>query len=253
MSGAIVLSPGFDIFDARAKKEYGYGEFKNVVSSLDFERILLPPLVPSGTRCQADRPPHPKKVASSIVGSRDEKVGNPYCSSVCCMYAMKQAIIAGEHTAGSQPSIFFMDVRAFGKEFEDYRSPGPRRRYHIKIPRNQGRVSGGETPRPRTYSCATALVRKWPIPEVVQSGRAVGRIRAAGGSKEIAEPEARVKLNPYGFCRPMCTPRWRPPRREYSSAAHSLRPKDIPTTVAEGILWSSFEGRAPWWPRTVSA
>ena len=58
----------------------------------------------------------PNKVAFlQCVGSRDEKVGNTYCSSVCCMYAMKQAIIAGEHTAGLEPHIFFMDIRAVGR------------------------------------------------------------------------------------------------------------------------------------------
>ena len=121
--GAVVLAPGYEVFDAKLKKEYGYGEFKNVVTSLEFERILS---ATGPSQGHVERPSDhvtPKKVAFlQCVGSRDEKVGNNYCSSVCCMYALKQSIIAGEHTAGLKPTIFFMDLRAFGKEFEDYRA-----------------------------------------------------------------------------------------------------------------------------------
>ncbi len=121
--GAIILAPGFSTFDARLKKEYGYGEYPNVVTSLEFERFLSATGPYGGHVVRPSDQKAPKKVAFlQCVGSRDEKVGNTYCSSVCCMYAMKQAIIAGEHTAGLEPHIFFMDIRAVGKEFEDYRN-----------------------------------------------------------------------------------------------------------------------------------
>ena len=120
--GAIILAPGFDAFDARLKKEYGYGEYANVVTSLEFERFLSATGPYGGHVLRPSDQQTPKKVAFlQCVGSRDTKT-NEYCSSVCCMYAMKQAIIAGEHTAGLKPTIFFMDIRAVGKEFEDYRA-----------------------------------------------------------------------------------------------------------------------------------
>ncbi|MBI2869907.1 MAG: FAD-dependent oxidoreductase [Chloroflexi bacterium] len=119
--GAVVLAPGFEPFDAALKSEYGYGRMPNVVTSLEFERILSA----SGPfQGQVKRPSdgkHPVKVAwIQCVGSRDETCGRDYCSSVCCMYATKEAIIAREHDSHIQPTIFYNDMRAFGKGFERY-------------------------------------------------------------------------------------------------------------------------------------
>ena len=119
--GSVVLAPGFDPFDAAIKGEYGYGRMANVVTSLEFERILSA----SGPfRGQVMRPSdgkHPVKIAwIQCVGSRDETCGRDYCSSVCCMYATKEAIIAREHDTAIQPTIFYNDLRAFSKGFERY-------------------------------------------------------------------------------------------------------------------------------------
>ena len=119
--GSVVLAPGFEPFDARIKSEYGYGRMPNVVTSLDFERILSA----SGPfQGQVQRPSdgqHPVKVAwIQCVGSRDVTCDHDYCSSVCCMYATKEAIIAREHESTIQPTIFYNDLRAFGKGFERY-------------------------------------------------------------------------------------------------------------------------------------
>jgi len=119
--GSVVLAPGFEPFDATIKSEYGYGRMPNVVTSMEFERILSA----SGPfQGQVQRPSdgrHPVKVAwIQCVGSRDETCGRDYCSSVCCMYATKEAIIAREHEGTIQPTIFYNDLRAFGKGFERY-------------------------------------------------------------------------------------------------------------------------------------
>ena len=119
--GSVVLAPGFEPFPAAIKSEYGYGRMANVVTSLDFERILSA----SGPfQGQVQRPSdgrHPVKIAwIQCVGSRDETCGRDYCSSVCCMYATKEAIIAREHESAIQPTIFYNDLRAFGKGFERY-------------------------------------------------------------------------------------------------------------------------------------
>ena len=117
--GAIILAPGVKEFDARLKSEYGYGRYMNVVTSIQFERILSA----SGPfKGRVQRPSDgdvPKKIAFiQCVGSRD--VNNPYCSSVCCMYATKEAVIAKEHMSQVEPTIFYMDIRAYGKNFDKY-------------------------------------------------------------------------------------------------------------------------------------
>jgi len=119
--GSIILSPGFDEFNARLKTEYGYGVYQNVVTSIEFERIMSATGPYFGTILRPSDGDIPEKIAFiQCVGSRDEHCGNEYCSSVCCMYSIKEAVIAKEHTSQVKPSIFFMDMRAFGKEFDEY-------------------------------------------------------------------------------------------------------------------------------------
>jgi heterodisulfide reductase subunit A-like polyferredoxin len=119
--GAVVLAPGYRPFDASLKPELGYGLYPNVITSLEFERVLSA-AGPFGGHIQ--RPSdarEPVKVAwIQCVGSRDASIGQDYCSSVCCMYATKQAIIAREHDHRIQPAIFYMDIRAHGKGFDRY-------------------------------------------------------------------------------------------------------------------------------------
>ncbi|MFC1846367.1 FAD-dependent oxidoreductase, partial [Chloroflexota bacterium] len=119
--GSVILAPGFEPFDASIKGEYGYGRMPNVVTSLEFERILSASGPFQGQVLRPSDSRHPTKVAwIQCVGSRDETCGRDYCSSVCCMYATKEAIIAREHDSNIQPTIFYNDIRAFGKNFERY-------------------------------------------------------------------------------------------------------------------------------------
>ncbi|MCX7823077.1 MAG: FAD-dependent oxidoreductase [Syntrophobacterales bacterium] len=117
----VVLAPGFKPFDPSIKQEYGYGRYANVVTSLEFERMLAASGPTGGElRCPKDGS-HPKKIAwIQCVGSRDASIGRDYCSSVCCMYAMKQAMVAKDHDPTLETTIFFIDVRAMGKGFERY-------------------------------------------------------------------------------------------------------------------------------------
>lgn len=119
--GSIILSPGLEPYDARVRGELGLGRWKNVVSSIQFERILSASGPYKGVIQRPSDEKHPHKVAwIQCVGSRDFHNANPWCSSVCCMYATKQAIIAKEHDARIEPSIFFMEMRAYGKDFDKY-------------------------------------------------------------------------------------------------------------------------------------
>jgi heterodisulfide reductase subunit A len=120
--GAVIISPGFEEFDLHVKRgEYGFKRFPNVISSLQLERMLSATGPYRGLVLRPSDGKMPRRVAFiQCVGSRDRSVGNPYCSSVCCMFAIKEAVIAQEHNDGLQAHIFFMDMRAYGKEFDDY-------------------------------------------------------------------------------------------------------------------------------------
>ncbi len=119
--GSVILAPGFEPFDAAIKSEYGYGRMPNVVTAMEFERILSASGPYQGQVQRPSDSEHPAKVAwIQCVGSRDETCDREYCSSVCCMYATKEAIIAREHDSTIQPTIFYNDLRAYGKGFERY-------------------------------------------------------------------------------------------------------------------------------------
>ncbi len=118
--GAIILSPGFEPFDPVIKEEYGYGKYPNVISALEFERILSASGPYSGEVLRPYDKKKPKRIAFiQCVGSRDNE--RDYCSAVCCMFATKEAIIAKEHAGEDlECDIYYMDIRAYGKGFEAY-------------------------------------------------------------------------------------------------------------------------------------
>jgi len=120
--GAIVLAPGFEPFDPKTKKEYHYGEFANVVTSMDFERLLCSTGPYAGEILRASDLKHPHNVAwIQCVGSRRVTPGeNSYCSAVCCTYTQKQVILTKDHDAGAKCTIFHNDIRSYGKDFERY-------------------------------------------------------------------------------------------------------------------------------------
>jgi heterodisulfide reductase subunit A len=131
--GAIVLSSGIEPFDPAAVAEYGYGRMRNVVTSMDFERLLSATGPYGGEIRRASDGRHPRRIAwIQCVGSRRVTPGeNSYCSGVCCTYTQKQVILTKDHDAGAECTIFHNDVRAHGKDFERFyqraeRLPGVR-------------------------------------------------------------------------------------------------------------------------------
>ncbi|TEU15205.1 MAG: CoB--CoM heterodisulfide reductase iron-sulfur subunit A family protein [Anaerolineales bacterium] len=119
--GAVLLSPGFVPFDARIKGEFGYGFYDNVLSSIEFERMVS---LAGSTQARLKRPSDgkpPRRLAFiHCVGSRDNNCGAGYCSSVCCMYTAKQVSVAKKLDPDLEITVFYMDIRAFGKDFERY-------------------------------------------------------------------------------------------------------------------------------------
>jgi heterodisulfide reductase subunit A-like polyferredoxin len=119
--GAVILAPGLDIYNAKGRGELGLGRWPNVVTSLQFERILSASGPYQGIVTRPGDGKHPVRIAwIQCVGSRDKHKANPWCSSVCCMYTTKQAVIAKEHDKHIEPTIFYMDMRAYGKDFDKY-------------------------------------------------------------------------------------------------------------------------------------
>ncbi len=118
---AIIVATGLDLFDSSTIEEYGYKKFGNVITSLEFERLVN---ASGPTRGKLMRPSDKKKPRSiafiQCVGSRSLRGGLPYCSSVCCMYATKEAILVREHEPESTVNIFHLDLRVFGKGFQEF-------------------------------------------------------------------------------------------------------------------------------------
>ena len=229
--GSVILSPGFDEFDPSVLSQYGYGRHPNVVTSIEFERLLSASGPYRGMVLRPSDGDIPSKVAFlQCVGSRDDTVGAPFCSSVCCMYSIKEAIIAEEHSPGLKAHIFFMDVRAFGKEFDEYVNRavdefGIQMNKHVRVPALE-EVPGTEN-LVLSYERGDELVEE----EFDMVVLAVG-LHAPATAQHLAEV-FQIELNDYAFAltgpyEPLSTSR----PGVFVSGAFS-GPKDIPTTVAE--------------------
>ena len=117
--GALLLAPGYTPYPAKESPELGWGRYANVLTSLQFERMLSASGPTRGHLVRPSDGKEPRRIAFiQCVGSRDEK--HDYCSSVCCMYATKEAMLALEHAPGVECTIFQMDMRAFSKGFDAY-------------------------------------------------------------------------------------------------------------------------------------
>lgn len=113
-ANAILVSTGFDLFNARKKEEYGYGIYRNIITSADLEEIWS-----KGEQLKTSSGKIPKRMGMiHCVGSRDEKMGNTYCSKVCCITAIKQAIELKEKIPECEIYSFYMDLQLFGKYFD---------------------------------------------------------------------------------------------------------------------------------------
>jgi heterodisulfide reductase subunit A len=118
--GAIIISTGYKLFDPRRRPEYGYGRFRNVITTMELERLLSASGPTRGKLLRPSDSSVPKKVAFILcVGSRDERT-NKYCSRVCCMASMKNAYAIKERYPEIDVTIFYIDIRAFGRMYEEF-------------------------------------------------------------------------------------------------------------------------------------
>jgi heterodisulfide reductase subunit A len=120
--GAIILSSGLEPFDPKVRGDYGYGKMPNVVTSMDYERLLSATGPFEGEVLRPSDKKHPHKIAwIQCVGSRQVREGgNSYCSAVCCTYTQKQVILTKDHNPDAECTIFHNDIRSHGKDFERY-------------------------------------------------------------------------------------------------------------------------------------
>lgn len=117
---AIIIATGMELYNARNIPEYGYGKYQNVYTHLEFERLVSATGPTQGEIVRRSDGKHPKRIAwIQCVGSRDVRF-NSYCSAFCCMAATKEAILAKEHLPDVECTIYYMDIRAFGKGFNEF-------------------------------------------------------------------------------------------------------------------------------------
>ncbi len=123
--GAILLGFGFEPFIAQRKGEYGFGRYENVLTSIQFERLLSTSSPTQGFPIRVSDKKRMEKIAFiQCVGSRDPSCGQDHCSTICCMYATKQAMIAKDRSPGLGVTFFYMDIRPMGKDYERYYERG---------------------------------------------------------------------------------------------------------------------------------
>ena len=230
--GSIILCPGFNKFEAGLVPQYGYGRYPNVISSIEFERILSASGPYQGELLRPSDRQRAQKIAwIQCVGSRGESPQNSYCSSVCCTYAIKEAIVANEHSPiPLDTAVFFMDMRTFGKGFEAYYERAMNE-YGVRFIRCRPSVIE-EVPETRNlrikYETEDGKLIKEEFDLVVLS---IG-LEPSKGVKELANGLG-IELNKYGFCK---TDGFLPIETSkpgiFVCGAFS-GPKDIPETVTQ--------------------
>jgi heterodisulfide reductase subunit A len=229
--GSIILAPGFESFDARLKTEYGYGRFQNVVTSIEFERILNASGPYGGLILRPSDGEIPRKIAFiQCVGSRDAQLGNNYCSAACCMYSIKETVIAKEHVPTAlECTIFYMDIRAYGKEFDAYYNRA-KEEHSVRFVRS--RVASVEED-PSTNNLFVHYVedeepRTEEFDMVVLS---VG-MRPPRNVEKLAEVSG-IKLNEYEFCQTNTFSPVETSKPGIFVCGAFAAPKDIPESVAQ--------------------
>jgi heterodisulfide reductase subunit A len=120
-AGTVIVATGSDPYVPQVRGVYGYREYKNVITALELERLINAAGPTMGHLMRPSDGKEPKKIAFiQCVGSRNWKIANKYCSRVCCMYTMKNAQIIKEHIPDAEISVYYIDIRAFGKGFEEF-------------------------------------------------------------------------------------------------------------------------------------
>jgi heterodisulfide reductase subunit A-like polyferredoxin len=250
--GAVILAPGYQVYRSELSEEYGFGRFANVVTSLQYERMLSASGPTGGLIQRPSDGASPTRIAFlQCVGSRDQS--HDYCSSVCCMYAAKEAIMTIEHAraearAGNghgevECQVFFMDTRAYSKGYEEYYRRAEQK-YGVTYTRC--RISAvGQDPDTRNlkvryaapYEGDDRVVEKEFDLVVLSVGMEISDSVKALGS------DLGIQLDPYGFCHTTLFDPLQTSRPGIYVAGPFREPKDIPESVIEGSGAAAAAGR----------
>ena len=229
--GSVILALGSEEFDATLKDEYGYKTFPNVMTSIEFERILSASGPTQGHILRPSDGKEPKSITFiQCVGSRDMQLGNEYCSAICCMQATKDVILVREHLSQVKTSVFYMDMRAYGKDFDKFVDRA-KNDYQARFIR--ARISSIEV-NPSTenliiqYATDEGRIKREEFELVVLS---VGLL-STGRIKETAE-KLNIELNECGFSKASSFTPVSTSRPGIFVAGTFSGPKDIPETVME--------------------
>jgi heterodisulfide reductase subunit A len=146
--GAIIVATGFELFDITQYPRLGYGTYRNVIHAMEFERLINAAGPTGGHLVRLSDGKRPKSIGFvQCVGARDVQKGVPYCSRVCCMYSIKNAVMALEHDPHADVWVYYADIRAFGKGFEEFYEMA-KKRFGVRFVRGrvaeimEGRTSG---------------------------------------------------------------------------------------------------------------
>jgi heterodisulfide reductase subunit A-like polyferredoxin len=242
--GSVILCPGSDPFDPTTLANvFPYRKNPDVVTSLEFERLLSASGPTMGHLVRPSDGKEPKKIAwLQCVGSRDiNRSGNGYCSSVCCMYAIKDAMIAKDHAHGELDcAIFYMDIRTFGKDYEKYytRAKDTAGVRFINARVHSVDAAGPGRPLRLRYVDETGALREEEFDMVVLS---VG-LQVAPETRELAK-RLSIDVDRYNFA---VSPPFLPvatSRPGVFACGVFQQPKDIPTSVAEASAAACLAGR----------
>jgi len=229
--GSVILAPGYEEFDATIKTNFGYGRYPNVVASIEFERILSASGPYKGHIVRPSDHREPTRIAFiQCVGSRDTSCDNEYCSSVCCMYSIKEAVIAREHVRTIEPTIFYNDMRAYGKDFDKYVNRAEKE-YGVRFIKSLvARVDENPETHDLTlnYICEDGrlITEKFDLVVLAVGFEPPKSVRTMAGRLDVA-------LNKYGFCQTETMSPLKTSRPGVFVCGAFVSPKDIPETVMQ--------------------
>jgi heterodisulfide reductase subunit A-like polyferredoxin len=224
--GAVILASGFEPYDARLTGEYGLGRYPNVVTSMQYERILSPSGPYNGHLKRPSNGHEPKRIAwIQCVGSR--QLDRNWCSAVCCMYATKQAVITQEHAPGTDCTVFYIDFRAYGKGFDAYyeRAKEEGVRYVRAMP-----SAIKQDPLTNNLEIQYALPNGQVLTETFDMVVLSVGMQPPGSMARLAA-ELNVGLTPQGFCQTTNLSPMDTTRQGVYVCGPLAEPKDIPETV----------------------
>lgn len=231
-TGAVILAGGVEPYNASLKKEYGHGRWPNVLTSLEYERMLSAAGPFQGHIRRISDGKAPRSIAwIQCIGSRDANIMREYCSSVCCMYATKQAMITREHDRNISTTIFYIDIRAQGKGFDRFYERAKNENFVRYIRAMISRV----IPNPEddslniTYATQDNYISHETFDLVVLSVGLCANRSAAGPARILG-----LDPDDYGFCRSAPLDMTASSRPGVFLCGGIQGPKDIPESVQQG-------------------